>query len=536
MRRIASLLPVVGVPLVFGGVLANGWVNWDDPLHVLDNPWLERISWGDVARFWREPYRGLFVPVSYMAFAAETAAGRAVSGSATPAAVVFHAVSLALHMACVGLVIRLLGQLGSSPWAVAAGAAVFAVHPLQVESVAWISEQRGLLAALGTLVAVTAVTSGSSRSAGWPRRAAVATLAFVLAVLSKPSAVVAPLLAAAIAATSPADDKRLRCRRFLSLIGLWVALGLIATAATRAIQIVAADAAVPLALRPLVAADAVAFYAGKLVAPFGLCIDYGRTPAVVVADPWAIGRAVTVALVAVVAIAAWVVKPRYRAALVPPLLAIGALAPVLGFVPFAFQEISTVADRYAYLAMLGPAVGIAAGVDAAASSGRRWPARLVAAGVAAVVVGWAAISMRQVPAWHDSLALGQRALTVNGGTRDTLNNLGLALHDRGRDDEAAACFEAAIARDPAFPPARFNLGLACHRSGRLADAERHYREAIRLRPRYAIAHNNLGIVLAQLGRAAEAEGAFRAAIDLDPADRDARANLDRLRHDRAAGE
>jgi hypothetical protein len=220
LARAYALMPAAVVLLVFGGVLANGWVNWDDPLHVLDNPRLTRLDPQMVVELWRAPYRGLYIPVSYSVFAVEAALGRAVSGTTTPAAIVFHALSLLLHGGCVALVVRLLRRLGASSWAAVGGAAVFAVHPLQVESVAWISEQRGLLAGLFGLAAVDLLGRRAAPEAAWGTRASAATACFVTALLCKPTAVVVPLLAVVMEwATGPAAQWP--ARRFAPLIAVW---------------------------------------------------------------------------------------------------------------------------------------------------------------------------------------------------------------------------------------------------------------------------------------------------------------------------
>lgn len=514
--RFAWVAPITLVPLAFGGILANGWVNWDDPLHVLENPWLAPVSWRGLGELWSRPYRGLYVPVSYTVFAAEAIAGRAVSGAATPAAVVFHGLSLFLHAACVGLVARLLGRLGATPWAAAAGAALFAVHPLQVESVAWISEQRGLLAALFSLLALNFVVPHDDEhvSLGGAWRDVAATGCFAMALLCKPSAVVVPVLAVVIAMA--AGTRRLS-RGSAVMLGLWSVLAVAAAGGTKWLQPVDSAIAGPWSLRPIVAGNALTFYAEKVVLPRGLCIDYGLTPAVISAGPAAIIRALTVA----VAIAAVAGISSLRTWRVPLALFVVPLLPVLGMVPFSFEAISVVADRYAYLAMLGPAAAVACAVDAWRS---RWPHAAVVAGIGALaVVTWA-----QVPVWRDSLSLNRHALAINHGTRDTLNNLGLTLVDADRLQEAAACFERSIASDPGFQRSRFNLGLARHRAGQLAEAEREYRTALRLDPDYAIAHNNLGILLGQTGRLAEAEAEFRTALAIDPDLAEATRNLARM--------
>lgn len=522
--RFVWVAPIALVPLVFGGILANGWVNWDDPLHVLENPSLTPVSWHGLGELWSRPYRGLYVPVSYTVFAVEAAAGRAVSATATPAAVVFHGVSLLLHAACAGLVSRLLGRLGASPWAAAAGAALFAVHPLQVESVSWISEQRGILAALFSVLALDLIVPHDDEhsSAEQPWRDVAATGCFATALLCKPSAVVVPALAVILAMA--AGSRRLS-RWSAVMLGLWCVIAVATAVGTKRLQPVDPVVAGPWLQRPIVAGNALAFYAGKVVLPRGLCIDYGLPPAVISAGPAAIIRAITVA----VAIAAVAGISSLRACRLPLALFIVPLLPVLGMVPFSFEAISVVADRYVYLAILGPAAGTAIAIDALRS---RWLRGAVLAGVAALAV----MSWAQVPVWRDSLTLCTHALAINSGTRDTLNNLGLALLDRGEFAEAASCFERSIHREPGFPKSRFNLGLALHRAGQLAEAEREYREALRLDPDYAIAHNNLGILLGQTGRLAEAEAEFQAALAIDPDLEDAARNLNQLEAVEAAAD
>lgn len=521
--RFAWVAPIALVPLVFGGILVNGWVNWDDPLHVLENPWVAPpVSWRGLGELWSRPYRGLYVPVSYTVFALEAVFGRVVSGATTPVAVVFHGASLLLHAACTGLVYRLLGRLGATSWAAASGAALFAVHPLQVESVAWVSEQRGLLAALFSLLALSLVVLREDEhvSPGHPWREVGATGCFATALLCKPSAVVVPALAVIIAVAAGTQSLS---RRLGVMLGLWCVFAIATAVGTKMLQPVDPTVAGPWSLRPIIAGNAVAFYAEKALLPWSLCIDYGLTPAAIAAAQFSAVKAIAVA--AVVAAVAGI--QALRPCRLPLSLFVVPILPVLGMVPFSFEAISVVADRYAYLAMLGPAVGTAIAIDALQS---RWLRGAVLASVAALAV----ISWAQVPVWRDSLTLGTHALAINGGTRDTLNNLGLALLDADRLTEAASCFERSIRHDPGFAKSRFNLGLACHRTGLVAEAERQYRAALQLAPDYKLAHNNLGILLGQTGRLTEAEEEFRAALAIDPGFDEAAGNLERLKAVEAA--
>ncbi|MFM8709581.1 MAG: hypothetical protein ACKOHK_16255, partial [Planctomycetia bacterium] len=129
-RFSAETITVVAVILVgFGRIVAHDWVNFDDPLHVTENPAFFPVSWRGLADFWAHPYGQLYVPVSYMLFAAECVASRSLHGdtpTATPRPGLFHAVSLALHVVAAVLVLRILRRFTTLPWAAVAGCLVFA--------------------------------------------------------------------------------------------------------------------------------------------------------------------------------------------------------------------------------------------------------------------------------------------------------------------------------------------------------------------------------------------------------------------------
>ena len=191
------------VLLVFGPSLAGQWVGFDDQLHVTENPRLAPASWGNLLWLWTHPYESLFIPVSYTVYWLEVAVSRWAGGlpaTAVPGPLLFRGVSLILHAANAVLVFRLLCSPRIDWRGPVLGAMLFAVHPLQVESVCWVSEQRGLLAAFFSLLALErlgAWAAASPAPSPWQPRALCATGAFVLALLSKPSAVPLPLVALA---------------------------------------------------------------------------------------------------------------------------------------------------------------------------------------------------------------------------------------------------------------------------------------------------------------------------------------------------
>jgi hypothetical protein len=196
-------------------------------------------------------------------------------------------VSLALHVAAALLVLRILRRFTTQPWAAVVGSLVFALHPLEVESVAWIAEQRGLLAAVCALLAIDQFLDWTECDQGRSLlRAsyAIATGALVVSLLAKPSAVVTPLLAFALASYG----RKVSRPTLIWALAPWAVLAIAAAVCTRFMQ--PADMTrvhVPLIAPPLIAGDAIAFYAGKLLVPVNLCVVYGRTPRATLADPYA---------------------------------------------------------------------------------------------------------------------------------------------------------------------------------------------------------------------------------------------------------
>ena len=520
-RWAAALACITAV--VFVRVVGFGWAGWDDELHVIRNPGLNPVSVEGVAGFWTAPYEGLYIPLSYMLFAGETLLSRAVVAgepTAAPDPRLFHGVSILLHVVCVMLVWRLLAGAVGGEWPPVAGALLFALHPLQVETVAWISEQRGLLATALSLAAMqVAGTGGRTKpppSGRWHDACGLAL--FGLAMLAKPQAIIVPALLALLAGKGSWAAVVAEARRLWS----WFLLAAVVAVVTKIQQPGEwswRGAEVALVLRPLVAGDALCFYAEKMLVPVGLCLDHGRTPAVVLADPFLCCRAV----MAILVVAGVMTIPRLRAARIPVGLAVVALLPVLGLIPFTFQGFSTVADRYAYLPMIGPAFGLAMIVA--------WAERPVRTAVLAGIVGWlgmlAALTLVQMSVWRDREALNTHIVSVN--PRSSAGRLGLAgvLIEEGRLPEAAEVLRGAVAVNPDYAKARYELGSTLHKLGKNQEAEEEYRQAIRLRPSWSYAHNDLGILLAEEGRLEEAVRHFRTATALRPDVEAHRLNLDR---------
>jgi Flp pilus assembly protein TadD len=582
--RIVSSIALVGlVSLVFGRVVWYGWVEFDDLLHVVENPNLNPVTCRSLCSLWTHSYEHLFIPLSYSLYAAEAVSARWLadaSSTSIPAPWLFHLTSLALHVGAALLVLHILAHRTRQLWAATAGAALFAIHPLQVESVAWISEQRGLLSGVLALVAIDQFVRWSespSAAVGARLRYGVALLAFVLALLAKPSSIVAPAVAFLLI------FDRLPQSRPAALLALgpwWLCAAAVAILTRDGQSAGAIAGSVSPAARAVVAADAIAFYAEKLVSPRALCVAYGRTPQAVLADPATPWVATTV----VAAIAALAFIPRLRPGRLPTLLFLVPFVPVLGFVPFLYQNQSTVADRYAYLAMLGPAVALAGWLAQACSVGRGH--RLAAAtGLACL----AALSWQQTGVWRNTGTLAVHAVAIAPGVTgswtllsayelsdgdprsavesarraievsptnqiawlnlaaglsrlrqadaaekafDQLLRLGMSdaevatiFYNRGcsalghaHDEDAAADFRVALARNPRHAGAASNLGVALTRLGDIAGAVEVFRTRLADEPADSAAWVGLGNALFADGRPGEAARCYAESLELEPDD------------------
>jgi hypothetical protein len=407
---VGALLLFVVTLLVFSPVLTHHFVlSWDDRTAILTNPDYNPPRLGKLVHYWtRPPAGGLFyVPITYTIWGLLAMVAR---GSA-PAGVpfdprIFYAANLLAHATAAVLVYAILRLLVRNNWAAWIGAAFFALHPIQVEAVASAWDLYGPLSAAFGLLSVWRylLYSDQIRSPQAADRVrarwnyAMASFAFVCAMLTKPTVATIPLIVAAI-------ELCLRKRgiwRLVMTLGPW--LGAAAWVAWLDQQAPAtARVYVPaLWLRPLVALDAIAFYIGKIFVPVRLCMDYGR-------GPWQVTGRTEIRLTCLIALALLIVAVALRQKL-PGFVAafaiyVVALLPTSGIVPFTFQYYSTVADRYAYLAMLGPALAV--GLLLA-----RCPARRAV--LASVVLATLSLlSLAQLRHWKDDWTLAAYTVQTN---------------------------------------------------------------------------------------------------------------------------
>ncbi len=487
----------------------NGDFLWDDAGHVT-RPDLQSLA--GLTRIWTEVgATQQYYPLLHSAFWLE----HQVWGD-HPAG--YHLVNVLWHALSATLLVVLLRRL-ALPGALLAGF-VFALHPVAVESVAWISEQKNTLSTVLYLAAALAwLRLETDRR---PDRYAVATLWFVAALLTKS---VTATLPAALLVLAWWRRGRLAWRADVAPLLPWLALGVAAglgTAWLEATQIGAAGAEFSLSPieRVLLAGRVVWFYLGTLLWPAGLAFFYPR---------WAIDAGVAwqwlfpLATLAVLA-GAWGWRRRDRGPLAALLLYGGTLVPVLGFVnvyPFVFAY---VADHFQYLASLAMIAGLSA---AATTSLTRlaWPGWAGASAATGLILLLAGLTWQQSGQYRDLLTLYQSTIERSPDSWVAQLNLGTTLDDAGRSDEALRHVRRALELKPDRPETLNSLGNVLNRLGRPDEARPLLERAITLQPRFAAAHNTLGAALMALREPEAGLAAFRRAVEFNPALTEARINL-----------
>jgi tetratricopeptide (TPR) repeat protein len=430
----------------------------------------------------------------------------------------YHLVNALQHAtsACLlALVLRRLAIPG--PWL---AAFLFALHPVMVESVAWISEQKNTLSLVFYLAAALVYLRFDATRG---RRAyAYATLLFVAGLLTKSvTATLPPALLVVFWWWRGRIDWRRDVVPLLPWFALGAAMGLLSAHVERVyIGAHGEEFGLSALERSLLAGRIAWFYAAKLFWPAEIVFIYPRWTV----DPGQIGHWLFSLGVIGLLGALWWLRGRTRAPLAAALFFGGSLFPTLGFFNVYAFLYSYVADHWQYLPSLGLLVLASAGLTRLLERGEV-PAA-VRVGLPAVLLGGLALlSFQQSRTYVDLRTFYTTTLARNPSAWMAHNNLGNLLREAGELDAARGHFEAALRVRPDLHRVHNNLANVLLAQKRVAEAEGHYRRAVALRPDYAEAHNNLGSLLRQRGQPAEALRHLLRALVLDPVHADARNNL-----------
>jgi Flp pilus assembly protein TadD len=546
---------------IYAPVRTHAFLSWDDTAYVSDNI---RVAAGltsnGVRWAFTTGYMANWHPLTWLSHMLDVELLGLNAGPLLCVNVLFHVLNAVLLFA---LLCKMTGSLGRSAFV----AALFAVHPLHVESVAWLSERKDVLSTFLGLLTLWAYVEYARRPER--KRYFLVILLFALGLMAKPMLVTLPFVMLLVdywplrRMTLGADSQvqagllsqqgrrvvmRL-AREKLPLVGIAVISSIVTYVAQQRAGAVSVLARLPLWVRAENALVSYAAYIGKMLWPASLSALYPLSRPAGVA---VLGSALLLAV-----ITAAVTRDGHRR----PYLAVGwlwylgMLVPVIGLIQVGSQSM---ADRYTYVPIIGLFIMVGWGIPDLLARVRCRKV-LLAAAAGTVLLASTIAARAQVRHWKDSATLWTHALEVtadndiahnllgeelakegklsdavfhytealriNPGNAEAHNNLGLALADQGKIADGIAHYTEALRLKPSFVDAHYNMGLALATQGKTTEAIEKYRAALRINREFVKAHNNLGVILAQQGKTREARSHFMAVLRLRPDDPDAHNNL-----------
>ncbi len=525
---------LVGVTLaVYWPVLHYPFINYDDTVYVSENPTVQQgltrqtIVWAFTsidAAFWH--------PLTWLSHILDWQLYGTNAGG-------HHLTSLLFHIANTLLLFLVLRQMTGAFWRSGVVAALFALHPLHVESVAWVAERKDVLSTfffLLTLWAYAGYADKQKRSrardnGGMKPESVVpissslpcyclAVLFFILGLMSKPMLVTLPFVLLLLDYWPLERFQSATLRRLLfeklPFLALTVAACVLAYITEHQAGAVRSLAEVPLPLRLANALTSYLAYLRKLFWPDDLAVFY---PFPVSVSNWEVIAAALV--LAGISVAAVILLRRRSYFAVGWFFYLGTLVPVIGLVPVG---IHSMADRYTYIPLIGVFILIAwAAAELLSTVTQR--RGILSLSAALALAGCAAATTIQLRHWRTDAALFAHALAVTKNNVVAHCHLALSLAEQGKDAEAAQQYATALQINPAYPDVNYNLGNFHRRQGRLDEAAAYYQAELRINPRHALSQNNLGILLASQNKTNQAVKRFEAALKIQPDNADAHNNL-----------
>ncbi|MGD9782482.1 MAG: tetratricopeptide repeat protein [Kiritimatiellia bacterium] len=510
---------------LFAATLALFWpargfdyVKLDDWAYVVENPMVAGGLRGEAIReAFATVHEQWWLPLLWISYMADVELfGPGPHGH--------HLVNVLLHAANAALLFWALFRMTGSRWRSAFVAALFAWHPLRVESVAWITERKDVLCGLFFMLALVAHAWLAERTR--PLRAAAVFACMLLGAMAKSIVVVLPVLLLLLdywpLGRGGEPWGRGAWSRWRPLLaektGLWflAAVFVWLTLATHGAGGEGVRDNSWLNRLTLVAPN-YAVYLGKFVWPAQLTVVNSPD----VPTPWGV-RGVALAGLLAVTVGAWRIRKRWPYWAVGWLWFLAALLPVVRGI--RFDEQSAFSDRYTYLPSVGIGLLLAWGAGEVADRWRRLKIPVVVA-AALALAACAVLTRAQLPWWRDSMALFQRAIRLAPESPVVQESLGKALVDAGQYDPGLALLERALSRRPRRALDHNYIGVVLQKRGDVQAALDRFDEAVRLDPRRPDFHNNRGNARLALGREDEAMAAYREALRLDPGHADANYNL-----------
>jgi tetratricopeptide (TPR) repeat protein len=524
------LLIVAATWVIFGQTVRYEFVNIDDDIYVYENPRItsgltfQGIRWAFFHSYsnFGHSYSYYWAPLPALSHMLDCQLYGLSPGG-------HHLMNVLLHSATAVLLFLVLREMTGMLWRSAFVASVFAIHPLRVESVAWIAERKDVLSGLFFVLTLAAYVSYVRHLGGKGSRAryfAVASL-FAIGLMSKPSLVTLPFVLLLLdywplnrldqpfSANASAEPIR-RQDSFSVFKGLLIEkiplFGLSAASCVVTI-LTMTHTLVPVEQRSMAARLGNAIvsyttYVGQTFYPANLAVFYPFPASGI--PPWEI--LLSLVLLAFVTVGGFVLRRSKPYLVVGWLWYLGMLTPTIGLIQAGEQAR---ADHFTYLPHIGLLLLIAWAMgDLCASPHRRRP--VLGAGALMAVAALMACAHVQASHWKNSVSLLSHTLACTSGNNAAHNNLGTALLQMGRVDEAAIHFQKILEVQPQNAEARNNLGNVLFQKGRVDEAVADYQKALEINPKFALARYNLGVAFLQSGRVHDAVGDFQKAVKIAP--------------------
>jgi protein O-mannosyl-transferase len=500
---------LLAILLVFGQTAWHEFLNYDDPAFVSENLVVQSgLTWKGIAWGFTTFETANWYPVTWLSHMLDCQLFGLRSGW-------HHGMNVAFHIVNSILLYILLLRMTGAFWRSAVVAALFALHPLHVESVAWVAERKDVLSTMFALLAILAYV-GYVRRPSAIRYVLVAVL-LTLGLMSKPMLVTLPFVLLLLDywplsqwGLPPCGQTALRLvLEKLPLLALAAAFSVVTYVAQlqEGATTMLSDK-IAFSVRLANALVSYIEYLGKTVWPYPLIVFYPYVPDRPLWQP----VAAATFLIAVTGVAVWLWRSR-------PYLTVGwfwyfgTLVPVIGLIQVGSQSI---ADRYTYLPLVGIFI-LAVWGSADLLAGWRYGRTTLGVLAAAAILACMILTARQTAHWTDTISLFEYVLTITPDNAVAHENVGDVLLQKHRNEEAAAHFREAVRIDPRSGTMKYcNVASTLSNQKRFAEAADQLREALRLDPNLAVAHNNLALVLAQLGNFQEVIEHLQEAVRVAP--------------------
>ena len=525
LKTLICFFLVVMILAVYWRLLSHDFINFDTALHVTENPHVQAgLTKNSIVWAFTSFHANFWIPLTWLSHMLDCQLFGLNPG-------MHHLTNLLFHFANSVLLFLLLGRMTGALWRSAFVAALFALHPLHVESVAWVAERKDVLSTLFWLMTMWAYVLYAEK----PRLSyyTLAMLFFGLGLMAKPMLVTLPFVLFLLdfwplarlrggqlnqenhPNISQSSLGRLVLEKvpFLALAVVSSVVTLLAKQRGGALELVDM---IPLKIRISNALISYLAYIGKMIWPHNLAVLYPYPSTI---SGWkVIGATVFLTCLTVLLIRA---AQRFPYLVVGWLWYLGTLVPVIGLVQVGSQAM---ADRFSYVPLIGLFIMIAWGVPEL-FRGWRYRRLVYALSTSILLLILMISTWLQVRYWKNSIVLFTHTIKVTSNNWLAHNNLGVALYRQGRPQEAIGHYSEALRIQPDHAGAHYNLGIVLAVLARLDEAIVHYFEALRIRPGHANTHNNLGLALFRKGKFEEAIGQYSSALQINPEHAGAHHNL-----------